>query len=259
MRTVSPAIAGILEQLELDQPRIVTRADIDRARGESGTDTSVDYAIRVLIENGWLLTLRTRGVWEFAPAARAGAHTAGDTHIELRAHLVRKPHTPVIIAAESAAWHLGLGARPPTRHVLAAPADYRVPPALSGYRIIRHQPRLPSRTRDGLPVMSEASLLTSMAARPSTYRDWPNVAEWLGDIVGRYTEEDLRVELESQPRSVWMRTCYLISRGGDTDTATRIRDDAPEGTGPYFLGTNHTGTYDRVFSVVDSLLAPRAR
>jgi hypothetical protein len=48
-----------------------------------------DVAIRRLREHGWLLDLATRGVWEFAPAARAGAYGSGDPLVELRATLAR--------------------------------------------------------------------------------------------------------------------------------------------------------------------------
>ena len=84
-RSVPSRLAGVVEALELDQPRVVTVADLEglaRSSGLSISGVALGYQLRRL---GWLLPLRTRGVWEFAPAARAGRYSAGDRHIELRA------------------------------------------------------------------------------------------------------------------------------------------------------------------------------
>ena len=84
-RSVPSRLASVVEALELDQPRVVTVADLEglsRSSGLSISGVALGYGLRRL---GWLLPLRTRGVWEFAPAARAGRCSAGGPHIELRA------------------------------------------------------------------------------------------------------------------------------------------------------------------------------
>lgn len=255
VRTIVPAVAGILEQLELDLPRVVTHADIDNVRVATSSSTTTEQAIRDLTEAGWLLPLKTRGVWEFAPAARAGVIGSGDPHIELRATLARRPDMGVMLAAESAAWLLGLSLRPPTRHVLAAPPGLRMPPALSEYRLLRAIPRLQSEIHEGLPVMTVASLLIAMADRPSSYRDWPNVSEWIPDSVGRFTFTELRTELRGKPRASWMRACYMVAHSGATTIASRLEPLAPAAKGPFYLGPRRAaGRYDRRFDVIDSLL-----
>ncbi len=255
VRTIPPAIASVLEQLELDQPLLVSADELKRARETTESTTTTRYLIDELTANGWLLPLRTRGIWEFAPASRAGAVGAGDVHIELRATLRKRPDLPVALAAESAAWLHGLSARTPTRDALSAPTDVRLPPALHDYRVIRAASKLGPEVRNGLPVWRVATLLAAMAHRPSSYRDWPNVGDWLSDAAARISEADLRVELVHEPRSTWVRLAYLLDRGGQPDLAQALECEAPDGSGPYYLGTrDRRGRYDRRYDVIDSAL-----
>lgn len=252
-------MAAVLEQLELDQPLLVNREELDEARRATGSSTTTKYLIDELTAEGWLLPLRTRGYWEFAPAARAGAIDAGDPHIELRATLLKRPDLPVALAAESAAWLHSLSARSPNRHVIAALPGLRLPPALSDYRVIRYEAKLDPEVKTGLPLWQVPTLLVAMSHRPASYRDWPNVTEWLSQAADRATESDIRVELAGEPRSTWMRLAYLLDRGGQEDLAQRLETTAPPGQGPYYLGSRgrrgrHEGRYD----VIDSVLVEQA-
>jgi hypothetical protein len=176
-RPASASLSRLLELLELDQPRVVTRRDLDRLARDAGVDWPTGVILQRLRQRGWLLDLRTRGVWEFAPAARAGAYGAGDPLIELRATLARRPDAPFAAAAESAAYLLGYAGRRPHLDVVSVPAGVTVPPALRVYRVVRWAVRVPLERRDELPVWSPCTLLTFMATRPSLYRDWPNAGE----------------------------------------------------------------------------------
>jgi hypothetical protein len=256
---IQPSIAPVLEALELDQPQVVTTDDIEQLRQASGTKSSTRYLIEVLTDEGWLLPLRNQGVWEFAPAARAGAFGSGDPHIELRAALRKRPNLPVALAEETAAWLHGLSGRPPTRDVLGAPHQLRLPPALSGYRVVRTTPRLESEQRNGLPVWRVETLLVAMADRPASYRDWPNVTDWLSQAVARVTDDGLQAELQDRSRAAWMRLAYLVDRGGNTELAADLVSLAPAGDGPYYLGPRTThGTYHGGFDVIDSALIETA-
>jgi len=260
VRTILPAVAAIVEQLELDQPLLVNSEDLDQARHVTGSSTTTKYLIDELTAEGWLLPLRTRGYWEFAPAARAGAIDAGDPHIELRATLLKRPDLPVALAAETAAWLHSLSARSPNRDVIAAPPGLRLPPALSDYRVIRYKAKLDPEINNGLPLWRVPTLLVAMSHRPASYRDWPNVTEWLSQAASKATKADLRAELADEPRSTWMRLSYLLDRGGHEDLAHRLETAAPAGQGPYYLGSRdrrgrHNGRYD----VIDSVLLKQAR
>lgn len=252
-RPASASLSRLLELLELEQPRVVTRDQLADLVREAGVESPVDRAAQRLRELGWLLDLKTRGVWEFAPAARAGAYGSGDPFIELRATLARRPDADFAAAAESAAYLLGYSSRRPGREVVSVPAAVTVPPALRGYRIVRWRVRAPLAERDGLPVWGASTLLVGMAARPSSFRDWPNVGEWISRAVADCSVDDLPTELEGHPRPAWARAAYLLDAGGRADDASALLAAAPEGSGPYYLGPRgRPGRHVRAFDVIDS-------
>lgn len=258
-RSIPASTARVLEELELEQPKLVTAALLRDLAARRGVEVPIDELVERLRRHGWLLDLRTRGLWEFAPAARAGAIGSGDPFIELRATLLRRPELAVCVAGESAAWLHGLSGRPPGRHVIAASAKLELPPALDTFRAVRHSARLSPAMVDGLPVWRVASLLVQMAARPASYRDWPNVGDWLVDAVARIDTDDIEAELQGQKRSAWARATYLVDRGGRSDWARDVLADAPGGTGPYYLGPrDRRGHFDARYDVIDSHLGAPA-
>jgi hypothetical protein len=252
-RPSTPALSRLLELLELEQPRVVSRDGLEHLAQEAGVHWPINVVLQRLRERGWLLDLKTRGVWEFAPAARAGPYGAGDPLIELRATLARRSSAPFAVAAESAAYLLGYVSRRPAREVVGMPAHVTVPPALRAYRVVRWEPRAPLAERESLPVWSPTTLLAFLAARPSIYRDWPNVGEWLRAAVGAADGDLLRVELAGRSRAAWARAAYLLDVGGQSAAAAQLMQDAPGGAGPYYLGSrDRAGRHSKAFDVIDS-------
>lgn len=253
VRDVTKALAPLLQQLELEQPRVVTKVELGSLATLAGVDWPVEVVVRRLREAGWLLDLRTRGVWEFAPAARAGAFGSGDPFIELRATLARDGGSLFAIAAESAAYLLGLASRRPDREVIGAPAGVRTPKALGDLRVVHWTPRTEFVVKDELPVWSATTLLAFMAARPGGYRDWPNVGEWIVQAARVTPVDAIAEELSGHPRAAWARAAYLLDRGEESDDAAHLMGLAPSGTGPFYLGRRAvSGCYDGRFDVVDS-------
>ena len=85
-RSLSPTLASVVEDLELDQTVVVT-AELLReivARHQLGTSPKV-VAAR-LRQAGWLLPTGRRGVREFAPGAHAGPIGHGDPLCRCRRH-----------------------------------------------------------------------------------------------------------------------------------------------------------------------------
>jgi hypothetical protein len=252
-RPASPSLSRLLELLELEQPRVVTRGQLESLVREAGIKSPVDLVLQRLRERGWLLDLKTRGVWEFAPAARAGAYGSGDPLIELRATLARRQETGFAVAAESAAYLLSYASRRPDREVVSVPAGLIVPPALRAYRVVRWRARAPLLEREGLPIWGASTLVAGMAARPSSFRDWPNAGEWLSRAAADASFDGLRLELEERPRSEWARAAYLLAVGDQSDTADALIAAAPRGSGPYYLGPrDRPGRHARAFDVIDS-------
>ena len=252
-RSVPRSVAPILEALELEQPVLITLARLDDLAAETGMGLSGSAAARLLRERGWLLPLRTTGVWEFAPGARAGAIGSGDPFIELRARLETRP-LPVTVAAESAAWIHGFASRSPEPHVVGLPPRAKLPKSLDGFRVVRWTPTTPVAAVDGLPVWSMDTLLAFMGARPDRYRDWPNVSEWLANAIRGVSVDALRSELSGRTRSGWARTSYLLFLGGDGRAADELFASAPEGRGPFHLGPrSRPSRYDGRFEVADHI------
>jgi hypothetical protein len=252
-RAVPQGLAPLIELLELEQPRVVSAAQLRTWSVEAGIDWPVDVAIRRLRERGWLLDLATRGVWEFVPAARAGIYGSGDPLIELRATLARDAEARFAVGAESAAYLLGLASRRPGREVVGAPRGVRPPKAFKVFRIVSWAPRTPLLRRESLPTWCPTTLIAFMATRPSGYRDWPNVGDWLAQAVAGMEEADLARELSGRPRSAWARAAYLLDCGGARALALELLASAPGGGGPYYLGERRReGRYSRTFDVIDS-------
>jgi len=253
-RSASASLSRLLELLELEQPRVVTLDDVEALALEAGITWPPRAVVQRLRQRGWLLDLKTRGVWEFAPAARAGAYGAGDPLIELRATLARRRDAPFAVAAESAAYLLGYAGRRPRPDAISAPAGMTVPPALRDYRVVRWAARSPLERREDLPVWGAATLLAFMTTRPSQYHDWPNVGEWLARAVAAAGLDGLRAELRGRPRSAWARAAYLLSVGGQAARGSDLLSDAPPGKGPHFLGPrDRQGRHATPFDVIDSI------
>lgn len=257
-RQIPSRLAPVLEALELEQPRVVTADGLAHLAAVQGIDIDglqIAYELRRL---GWLLGLRTKGAWEFVPAARAGRFGAGDRYIELRAALAVDAGFQGALAMESASVALGLAGRVPDREVLWVPPEHRAPKSFGDWRVVR----LPVRddgiaSVDGLPTWRVETLLSGMARRPDGFHDWPNVGEWLARAVSEVDVESIARSLEGAPRAAWQRASYLLAMGGNEAAGFEVIEHAPIGRGPAYLGPRQRkGRFDRRFEMVDSVLAP---
>ena len=86
-RTLGSSLAQVVEELELEQPVVVTTHDLQAILGDRQIKTPTSEVARRLRERGWLLPTGQRGVWEFAPGAHAGPYGHGDPLLALRALL----------------------------------------------------------------------------------------------------------------------------------------------------------------------------
>lgn len=279
-RPVPRSVAPALAELELLAPDIVSRDDLRRAMTAAGdprasTPAGVERLIDTLRRAGWLLPLRSRGLWEFAPASRSGAYGSGDPLLPLRAYLARRPDAPVAVAMESAALRLGLAQHPPNREVVAVGEGIRVEGSLAEFRTVALDlgPRAVEQI-DGLATHTAEALLVSMGVKPAGYRDWANVGLWLRQAGVKVTAHgsapravpdgtvargvDGVVELlAARPTTAWARVAYLFRQADQDVAAKRILAAAPGmPTGPVYLGPrNRDATYDSLTHVYDSLLA----
>src|SRR5664279_5081040 len=89
-RTLGPALAQVVEELELDQPVVVTLNDLAEILRRSHVRSRPVEVARRLRDRGWLLETAQRGVFEFAPGAHAGPYGHGDPFVDLRAYLANQ-------------------------------------------------------------------------------------------------------------------------------------------------------------------------
>jgi hypothetical protein len=254
-------LAGVVEQMELTQPRVVTLPELTRLALEAaaakteGEVPRLAYRLRSL---GWLLPLRTRGAWEFSPGARAGAYGSGDRFVEFRAQLAVHPDWPGVLAMESAATLLGLAQRLPGHEVVALPKGVARPSALSDWRQVAVElPATATTVRDGLPHWTVDGLLAGIAIRPSGYQDLPGLAQWLPEAGARIDAEPLAACLTAAPASAWQRAAYLCRAAGAEQAATELLAARPPKTPVWFGATRTVGaSHDPVTRVTDADLAP---
>ncbi|HEV7943097.1 MAG TPA: type IV toxin-antitoxin system AbiEi family antitoxin [Solirubrobacteraceae bacterium] len=253
-RSVPSRLAPVLEELELRQPAVVTRALLSEILALVETPLAPGVVAERLVRLGWLLPLRKRDAWEFAPAARAGRFGGGDPWIELRAVLMHDPEAPVAVACESAVWELGHSSHQPTRPVLAHRPGWRPPPSLDA-RAVTFDWRLPIKQVRGLPVWTEATILVAAAERPSAQGNWGNADDWLPETCRTVTSDDLLIEAEGRRISTLTRLGYLTEWAGRKDIADTIEALLPSRLPVTFLGPRtRRDRWSRRWHVYDALL-----
>ena len=248
-RTIPSSLAPVLEQLELEQADLVTMARLNELVHLAGIGTETRTVAARLRERGWLLPTGQRGVWEFVPAAVAGAYTRGGPTMLLRAALARTD-VKCGLTFQAAAWALGLADRAPARVEVAA-ADDRAAARLPGALDVSvFAPRLPYGTSKAVPVLQPASVLTHMAASPSRVRSWASALEWLPDIAAEATADGLLTELDPRADTVSARLGYLL-QGLRPDIAAQVTGPA---TKTWFGPRRKVIRHDSRWQVADTLL-----
>src|SRR6266545_1015679 len=215
-RPVPSSLAPVVEELELRQPAVVTRRLLSEIASRTEARLDADALADRLVRLGWLLPLRKRDAWEFAPAARAGRYRSGDPWIELRALLEHDPEAPVAVAFESAVWELGHSSHQPTQPILAHRRGWRPPRALD-VRMVTFDWHLPARSLRGLPVWTEATIVVAAAQRPSAQGNWANADDWLPNTFRAVTLDDVITEARDRRVSTVARLGYLAEWAGRED------------------------------------------
>lgn len=254
-RTIPPSLAQVVEQLELDGASIVTVADLVHL---GGPDTSEEAARRVAYElqrAGWLGRLRTQNAWEFLPGARGGPIGSADRFVEFRARRATDPTWGGVLAMESAATLHGLAQRVPAQEVVALPRGAAFPKALAGdWRFVRLDLGLESTTSiNGMPTWTIDALLVGVAARPSGYRDFAGLGQWLELGAHRADVDQVITLLQSQNAATRQRTAYLFSAALFNEKADEVLRAYPPRQ-PVWLGPRISGGHFDGRSLVNDTL-----
>lgn len=247
----------MVEELELRQPVVVTRALLKQAAARTGVGLAEDALAERLVRLGWLLPLRRHDAWEFVPAARAGRYPSGDPWIELRALLEHEPGAPVAVAFESAVWEQGHATHQPAQPVLAHRPGWR-PPQVLGARTVTFEWHLPAGLIRGLPVWHEATVVVAAAERPAAQGNWANAEEWLPETFRGLTPDDVLTEAAGRKVSALARLGYLAEWSGRDDVAEEIEALLPARLPVTFLGPrDRRERWSRRWRVYDALLPER--
>jgi hypothetical protein len=256
-RSLPSSLAPVVEELELRQPTVVTGALLSEIANQARVSLAPDVLADRLVRYGWLLPLRKRDTWEFAPAARAGRYPSGDPWIELRALLQHDPGAPVAVGYESAVWELGHSAHQPTVPVLAHRRGWRPPRALDA-RVATFEWRLPSRPIRELPVWTEPTIVVAAAHRPAAQGNWGNADDWLAATFSAATPEEVRREAHGRSVSTLARLGYLAEWSGRGDIAGQVEELLPDRLPVTFLGPrDRRDRWSKRWRVYDALLPER--
>lgn len=209
-RSIPPTLGLLLQDLELERPKLVTLGKIGELSATHGIRTPARILAHRLVEKGWLLATSVAGVWEFAPADRAGPLSEADPFLTLRATLSRDD-LPIAVALNSALWLHNLADRFPDPHELAAPTDLRIPQALRAeYRLVRFVPMLAVQEVNGLPIHRPATVLVHAAHRPADVSSWAAMLDLLPGLLAACAKEDIEAELSDRPHATHVRLAYML-------------------------------------------------
>lgn len=211
-RSIPPSLATVLEWLELEKPEIVTTEQVREFCERVGVALPVSTVISKLAHRGWLLKTDTHGVWEFAPAERAGAFGSRDPLLGLKGVLATAPETRFSVCLTSALWLHDLMNRLPSRIEVALPPREYVPQGIRrSSQVLRFEPHLEPLKIQGVPTHRLETVLVHLAVRPTDVRNWGSVLEVLAELVQSIDRTDLGEELAGRSHAARARLAYLVS------------------------------------------------
>ena len=252
-RTIPPSMGGILEELELEQPALVTSEQLAQLIEHHGLRTPTRIVAARLRERGWLLPTGQRGVWEFAPAAMAGAYSRNDPLMPLRAFLAQRPSARCALTLQAAAWAHGFADRVPTHIEVAAATTELTRQLPADVAASVFDPHLRYQEQRGVPVLAPESILVHMTAKPGAVRSWASALEWLPELAADLSREQLSLELADRPSATSARTGYLL-QGMRPDLADAIRESRPLHGKTWFGPRGHLRRHDNTWQVADTSL-----
>jgi len=252
-RTISNSIAGILQELELERPLLVTREKLSDLKDKYHITSSVEVVASRLKEKGWLLPTDRRGVWEFVPAEVAGIYSANDPLLCFRTFRAKYPMIKCALTFQTAAWLYGDSDRMPSS-IHVSVEEYKHARLLKGHALISiFQPKINTQLVSNVPVLARESIIVQMTTKPASVNSWASVPEWLPDFCAELSSDRIFEELADRPLCVSQRLGYLIQKLRPDIADKLIKRNEPVNNA-WFGDRKHTLRYDKRFLVADSLL-----
>jgi hypothetical protein len=252
-RTISNSFAGILQELELERPLLVTNEQLSSLKSRYHIASSVEVIAARLKEKGWLIPTDRQGVWEFIPAEVAGIYSTNDPLLSFRAFHVKYPAVKCALTFQTAAWLYGNSDRIPSS-VYVSVEEYKHARPLKGHASVSiYQPKLDAQFISNVPVLARESVIVQMTAKPSSVHSWGSVPEWLPDFCAELSSDNIFSELADRPLYVSQRLGYLIQRIRP-DIANELLKRTKPKSNAWFGDRMRSLRYDKRFMVADSLL-----
>ena len=252
-RAISNSLAGILQELELERPLLVTRELLSGLIRKYDVASSVEVVAARLKKKGWLLSTDMQGVWEFVPAEVAGVYSTNDPLLSFRAFHAKHPAVKCALTFQSAAWIYGDSDRAPSKLYVSV-EDYRYARQLKGRVIVSvFRPNLPYRVISNATVLARESVIVQMAAKPSSVPSWAGIPEWLPAFCAELSPEKVYGELTDRSPYVSQRLGYLM-QGMRPDIADEIYLKTGPKSNAWFGERKKSLRYDRRFMVADTHL-----
>ena len=252
-RMISSSLAGILQDLELERPLLVTRGLLNDLKNKHHVASSVEVVAARLKEKGWLLSTGIQGVWEFIPAEVAGVYSTNDPLLIFRAFHAKHPTIKCALTFQTAAWIYGDSDRAPS-DVYVSIDEYRHAHLLKEFAYVSvFRPNLPYRVISNVTVLARESVIVQMAAKPSSVPSWASVLEWIPGFCAELSPEGVYDELASRSPFVSQRLGYLI-QSARPDIADEIYKNTKPKNNAWFGERKQTLRYDKRFMVADTHL-----
>ncbi len=251
-RTISKAMSGILEELELENETYITLDRLEELVNNLNIKTNASMVASRLKKSGWLLPTDQRGVWEFAPAAVAGAYSKNDPLREIKAFQLANSDIICFLCLQTAAWALGYADRVPSRKELAFEM---IPRRRMSKEILvyKYLPSIPLKEARGVKILAPESILVHIATKPDLIKSWDGVMEWLPDVIYDIDLNMLLKELHIRPDSVKKRTGYLL-QGMYPDASMLIHEKIIVKSKVRFGARTNSIRNDEYWGVVDTCL-----
>lgn len=251
-RTLSATLGAVVEELELEQPQVVTMQDLRDLLDKAAIKTDAKVVAYRLRQSGWLLDSGVRGVWEFAPGAHAGPIGHQDPLGQVKAFLSRHETIRPVLALASAAWATGYADRVPPRPEVAINRGDTAPKPLTAIATVIHfDAHLKPMPARGMIAHRPETVLVHMADRPRDVRSWASAREWMANLASDANVSDVLAELDRRPSTTHVRLGYLM-QSLRPDIASRMESHVKSKTwfGPRASLRRHSSTWQ----VADTLL-----
>lgn len=212
VRTIPKYLALIIEQLELDQVKLLTIKDLQRyasSVGSTGQATRMSFELK---NRGWLLPTSARGVYEFSPGANAGAYSTGGKLLDIKAVALANPEIKWFYSHQSALYFHKIIDQMPDKPQITIKCNSikNVPYAFTKLTHNVFDSQLEPIIINGNPVEQLETLLVHICAKPSSVSDWFVYEENIRDIWDECDINKLHQDLDKQSLNTKNRLKKLL-------------------------------------------------